>query len=53
MARILKTFPVSIYQYSYTCYNGGEKQCGECPACQERKAAFAANGVEDPVGYIK
>jgi 7-cyano-7-deazaguanine synthase len=51
MARILKSYDVSIYEYSYSCYNGGEKQCGECPACQERKAAFEVNNVVDPVGY--
>jgi 7-cyano-7-deazaguanine synthase len=51
MARILKKYPVSVYKNSYSCYNGGEKQCGNCPACQERKAAFVANNVEDPVGY--
>ncbi len=51
MARILTRFPVDIYKYSYSCYNGGAKQCGKCPACVERKAAFTANGVIDPVGY--
>lgn len=52
LARILRTYPVDIYKYSYSCYNGGEKQCGTCPACQERKAAFVANNVVDPIGYI-
>ena len=51
MARILQSYPVDIYRYSYSCYNGGEEQCGECPACVERKAAFVANNVDDPVGY--
>jgi 7-cyano-7-deazaguanine synthase len=51
MARILKSYPVDIYKYSYSCYNGGARQCGKCPACQERKAAFEANNVIDPVGY--
>jgi len=49
MARILKTWPVDIYKYSYSCYNGGEQQCGQCPACQERKHAFEVNQVVDPV----
>lgn len=53
MARILKGHPVDIYKYSYSCYNGGEKQCGECPACQERKEAFRVNNVVDPVGFAK
>ena len=51
MARILQTYPVDIYRYSYSCYNGGEQQCGVCPACVERKNAFKANNVVDPVGY--
>ncbi len=53
MARILKKYPVDIYKHSYSCYNGGAKQCGKCPACQERLAAFEANGVEDPLIYMK
>jgi len=51
MARILQKYPVDIYKYSYSCYNGGEVQCGECPACKERKHAFKVNNVEDPVGF--
>ena len=53
MARILKKYPVSIYKNSYSCYNGGAKQCGKCPACQERKHAFEVNQVLDPVGYAE
>ena len=53
MARILGKYPVDIYKHSYSCYNGGAKQCGKCPACQERRAAFEANGVEDPLEYSK
>ena len=51
MARILKGYSVDIYKYSYSCYNGGEQQCGICPACIERKNAFTVNNVIDPVGY--
>ncbi|MDR0465773.1 MAG: 7-cyano-7-deazaguanine synthase, partial [Deltaproteobacteria bacterium] len=25
--------------------------CGECGACRERLAAFAANGIADPLAY--
>lgn len=53
MARILKKYGVEVYKNSYSCYNGGAKQCGKCPACQERKHAFEVNGVIDPVGYIE
>lgn len=51
MAKVLQKYPVGIYAYSYSCYNGLDKQCGKCPACVERKAAFTANNVIDPVGY--
>ena len=53
MARILKKYPVDIYKESYTCYNGKALSCGKCPACQERLAAFEANGVIDPLMYSK
>ncbi|KKL84234.1 hypothetical protein LCGC14_1966770 [marine sediment metagenome] len=36
---------------TWSCYAGGEKQCGECPTCVERIDAFANNHVIDPVGY--
>ena len=39
------------YELTWSCYEGGEKQCGECGTCRDRKAAFAANGVTDPVDY--
>lgn len=41
------------YELTWSCYEGGEKQCGTCGTCLDRKAAFAANGVEDPVGYME
>ena len=41
------------YKFTWSCYEGGEKQCGTCGTCIDRKAAFAANGVEDPVGYME
>jgi 7-cyano-7-deazaguanine synthase len=33
---------------SWTCYEGGEKPCGECPACVLRQKGFEAAGVKDP-----
>lgn len=41
------------YELTWSCYEGGEKQCGECGTCIDRRKAFEANGVEDPVGYEK
>lgn len=39
------------YELTWSCYEGGEKQCGTCGTCIDRKAAFEANGVTDPVEY--
>ena len=39
------------YGQTWTCYNGREKACGKCGACNERLEAFAANGVDDPLAY--
>ena len=39
------------YELTWSCYEGGEKQCGVCGTCRDRKAAFEANGVKDPVPY--
>ena len=39
------------YGKSWTCYNGREKACGKCGACQERLEAFEKNNVTDPLNY--
>ncbi|RHW77235.1 7-cyano-7-deazaguanine synthase QueC [Colwellia sp. RSH04] len=39
------------YSNTWTCYNGREKACGKCGACQERLEAFADNKVSDPIDY--
>lgn len=39
------------YDLTWSCYEGGEKQCGKCGTCIDRKKAFEANGVKDPVEY--
>lgn len=36
------------YQYTWSCYEGGEKPCGTCGTCIDRQAAFEANGAIDP-----
>lgn len=39
------------YGKSWTCYNGREKACGKCGACQERLEAFEKNNATDPLSY--
>ncbi|MFY8275444.1 7-cyano-7-deazaguanine synthase QueC [Pseudoalteromonas sp. SSDWG2] len=39
------------YSKTWTCYNGREKACGKCGACQERLEAFALNNATDPLDY--
>lgn len=39
------------YSLTYSCYKGGEKHCGKCGTCVERKEAFAKAGVADPTVY--
>ena len=36
------------YELTWSCYEGGEKPCGKCATCIDRKAAFESNGVQDP-----
>ena len=36
------------YQYTWSCYEGGDRPCGECGTCIDRANAFKANGVDDP-----
>lgn len=39
------------YSKTYSCYKGGEKHCGKCGTCRERKEAFQEAGVPDPTEY--
>lgn len=39
------------FEMTWSCYKGGEKHCGICGTCVDRKEAFARCGLEDPVEY--
>ncbi len=36
-------------ELTWTCYRGGERPCGECPACVTRLRAFMEAGIPDPL----
>lgn len=36
---------------TWSCYKGGEKHCGKCSTCYERKEAFTNAGGHDPTEY--
>ena len=36
---------------SWSCYTNGEKQCGVCDSCQNRRRSFAEAGVKDLTDY--
>ncbi len=36
---------------TWSCYRGGDRHCGACGTCVERREAFLLAGVEDPTGY--
>ncbi len=37
---------------TWSCYVGGERHCGKCGTCVERKEAFRLAGVADPTDYV-
>lgn len=39
------------YIDTWSCYKGGDKHCGTCGTCVERKEAFELAGVADPTEY--
>jgi 7-cyano-7-deazaguanine synthase len=36
---------------TWSCYNGGDKACGECDSCLLRLKGFEDAGYQDPVPY--
>ena len=40
------------YSRTWSCYRGGEKQCGRCATCIERKEALSAAGITDTTEYL-
>lgn len=40
------------FSKTYSCYKGGEKHCGTCGTCVERKEAFDLSKIIDPTEYL-
>jgi len=39
------------YAETWSCYKGGERHCGRCGTCEERREALAEAGIDDPTEY--
>lgn len=39
------------YSETWSCYKGGERHCGKCGTCIERKEAMALSGIDDRTEY--
>ena len=39
------------YEFTHSCYKGGETACGVCDSCKLRLEGFREAGVEDPIAY--
>ena len=41
------------FQYTWSCYLGGERPCGKCDSCVLRDKGFREAGMEDPAWMTK
>lgn len=39
------------YSETWSCYRGGERHCGKCGTCTERREALELAGIEDTTQY--
>ena len=39
------------YSQTWSCYKGGEKHCGKCGTCRERREALREAGITDTTAY--
>lgn len=40
------------YTHTWSCYKGGDRHCGTCGTCVERREAFQLAGIKDPTDYL-
>ncbi len=50
IAKIGKRLEID-YSETWSCYKGGERHCGKCGTCIERKEAMALAGIDDRTEY--
>lgn len=49
---VLKGIKLDVpFEYTWSCYSGGEKACGRCDSCILRLKGFEEAGIEDPIEY--
>ncbi len=41
------------FAHTYSCLLGYPRQCGGCPQCRKRRAAFDAAGIDEPPGLYR
>jgi 7-cyano-7-deazaguanine synthase len=39
------------FELTWSCYKGGDRHCGSCGTCNDRKEAFRKHGLSDPLAY--
>ena len=39
------------YSETWSCYKGGDRHCGRCGTCVERREAMAQAGIKDTTDY--
>ncbi len=39
------------YEMTWSCYLGGDRPCGKCGTCIDRRKAFEENGIKDPADF--
>ena len=41
------------FELTWSCYLNGQKHCGKCESCTNRKKAFTEAGLTDPAEYVQ